>query len=263
MTALSALIHISCAVSPFESAYDAHDLHFQQIIADGEAILSARTDETDGFTGRRNPQHFSVGPGIIEPLFQTAYKYRDPVHRRRAIHLLSIAGREGPWNGPREASITSRIMLLEEHDSGEALQACNSNLKIIPGCNESYRSNAASEAANVRFNSKFSATASADGMQDHGSLYMSTVPQEKALCGESKAWMAGLTEAARINEFGTSSMPGNGRSSKKIVVNFSRCQNIQDVLSHQCLHGSGETSHAEDACAKYPHWERWTEILEF
>jgi hypothetical protein len=40
MTALSALIYLSYILSPYETAYDAHASHFQQIIVDGEALMS-------------------------------------------------------------------------------------------------------------------------------------------------------------------------------------------------------------------------------
>ena len=125
MTALSVLIKISCATSPHEKAYDAHGLHFLQILADAEAVMSTRTGEADQQGGESsNRLRFSMGPGIIEPLFTVAFKYRHPLERRRAIALLKHSGREGPWNGVREARITSAVMAYEEGGLQDDSHAC-------------------------------------------------------------------------------------------------------------------------------------------
>jgi hypothetical protein len=114
ITALSTLIHLSCILSPLETAYDAHASRFQQIITDSEAILAARHQAFGASANEVGTSRFTNGPGLIQPLFQCALKYRHPIHRRRAIALLPFARSEGPWSGPREACVTSRIMELEE-----------------------------------------------------------------------------------------------------------------------------------------------------
>ncbi len=120
MTACSALIKLYCAISPYETAYDIHGPLFRQILADGEAILPTRRAEVDGIDGARAYfSRFTMGPGIIEPLFTVAFKYRHPIDRRHAIHLLALSGREGPWDGAREARITSAIMAYEEAGFGD------------------------------------------------------------------------------------------------------------------------------------------------
>ena len=117
MTVLSALIHTSCALTPHETAYDAHELSFRCIVADGEAVLVSNSAKIPSSSPKNQWHQFTMGPGVVEPLFTTACKCRHPVVRRRAIDQLSMAGREGPWYGPREARIMSRIMELEEcHD---------------------------------------------------------------------------------------------------------------------------------------------------
>ena len=115
VTALSTLISLSCIFCPYEMAYDSHAAHFQQIVADSDAIVSGRHGELNNVVKGIDGQRFQAGPGIIQPLFLTATKYRHPRHRRHAIRLLSLAGCEGPWTGPREARIGTRIMELEEN----------------------------------------------------------------------------------------------------------------------------------------------------
>ena len=221
VTALSALTHISCALSPFESSYDAHEHHFQQIIADGVAIMSARHIESPS---RRNGQRFTVGPGMIEPLFQTACKYRNPIHRPRALRLLSLAGREGPWDGRREAAVTSRIMALEEQDLGSTLLGQSS-----------------------------------EGSNGHTSTTTQTNPPD----GEHNAWKAGICEALRVNQIGIKSLPADDGSLNKVAVRFFRCRDMQQTLSFQCRHGDGENTHPQGCCSENPYWETWTEILDY
>ena len=114
LTTSSALIHVSCALSRYEVDYDGLGEHFEQIVDDGTRVLVLRELHTGNLFPSTSRHRFALGPGIIEPLFTTAYKYRHPIHRRHAIKLLSIAGREGPWLGAREACITTRLMELEE-----------------------------------------------------------------------------------------------------------------------------------------------------
>ena len=115
MTANSALIKVFTALSAFETAYDVHGRIFHQILADGETIIASRKEEHNTI-GSGIPDHprFTLGPGIVEPLFTVAFRYRHPIERRRAIRLLSLSGCEGPWDGVREARIISAMMQHEE-----------------------------------------------------------------------------------------------------------------------------------------------------
>ena len=114
MTCLSALIYVSTNLRSYETSFDVHASRFQQIVVDAEKIHWIRSI-IDKLTKRAsNHPYFSRGPGIIQPLFLTAEKYRDSHWRRRAITCLSEAGLEGPFNGPREAAIALRIIQHEE-----------------------------------------------------------------------------------------------------------------------------------------------------
>jgi len=47
--------------------------------------MSVKHREADDSVKEIDGQRFTTGPGLIQPLFLTAYKYRHPLHRRRAV----------------------------------------------------------------------------------------------------------------------------------------------------------------------------------
>lgn len=99
---------------PHEMSYDIHASAFRQILLDAEAVLSTRSAKEDLPDRPLGHLRFSIGPGIIQPLYVVAEKYRESSWRRRAISCLSGAGLEGPWNGPREAAAALRLAQHEE-----------------------------------------------------------------------------------------------------------------------------------------------------
>ncbi len=110
---LATIIWTSAVLDPYETSYDAHAVHFQRIVTDAAQILANRSAQPRPSLLREG-QRFSPGPGIIQPLFLTAIKYRNPVWRRRAVNILRDAGREGPWHGPRIAKAALRTAEIEE-----------------------------------------------------------------------------------------------------------------------------------------------------
>lgn len=52
--------------------------------------------------------------GIIAPLFVVPTKCRDPDLRREAARLLPSRRREGPWDARVAATITERVIAIEE-----------------------------------------------------------------------------------------------------------------------------------------------------
>ena len=152
MICLSALIHVSNVLNPHEVHYDLYACEFHQIVTDAETILDLRshrsTQQPENITESPSASDYfypdqrptvATKPGIIQPLFLTAEKYRHSMWRRRAITCLSRAGLELPFNGPREAAIAARIVQHEETwpdctppvDWAEAVSGCPRPLETV------------------------------------------------------------------------------------------------------------------------------------
>jgi hypothetical protein len=110
---LTMFIATSNVKPPTQVTYDAYASHFEEIIRCAEDVLNLN-GRTNVSTARRPLLPFSPTPGIIHPLDFTARKYRHPVSRRRAIHLLRHAGIEGPFHGGFEARVAARLVEIEE-----------------------------------------------------------------------------------------------------------------------------------------------------
>lgn len=129
---LSMTVIASTILTPYETAFDAYSWHFQQIVLAAEEILEERdsyqpttTMDCDEFLqnekGANQPYlTFTPLPGLLQPLFLTALKYRHPKWRRRAINLMRRAGVEGPWIGKLIAVVAERLAEVEEVSSGFA-----------------------------------------------------------------------------------------------------------------------------------------------
>lgn len=105
---VSTMIYASTVLSPYETVYDNHASSFQQIVTDVTAVLGT-TPKSPTDLGQFRP-----GPGIIQPLFFTAMKYRHSQWRRLAIDVLKRAGRERPFDGVPLASVATRAVQIEE-----------------------------------------------------------------------------------------------------------------------------------------------------
>lgn len=278
MTALSILIHLSCILTPYETAFNAHAPHFQQIVADGEAIMSIRHREAGLSFEGTGPYRFRTGPGLIQPLFLTAFKYRHRLYRRRAITLLSTVGREGPWSGRREARITSRLMELEEMWSRDsslgARDTQSTTTEVHAGARENIEeglwipsSTAPPLAGRGDFDLSRSVTDIPETAQAPRTGESSTEPREIILEQASRVPMLELPESALINNMGMSSDTPEGQPCHRVIVRFSKCLDMKAMLSYPCGHGTGQTqnldSHILGPCVNNPLWDRWEEVLEF
>lgn len=88
-----------------------------------ESILN-QLNASKPFANSKQQRLFTLELGTISPLFMIARACRDPVLRRRAIHLLrKVPVREGLWDSLTAADITERIMKLEEKAAGGPVRA--------------------------------------------------------------------------------------------------------------------------------------------
>jgi hypothetical protein len=111
MQCYTALIYVSNALQPFETAYDNYALEFQEIIASAKAVLDIRS----GGKSSNSLPLFTPEMGIIQPLFFATLKYRNSFWREQALNLLRKSGREGPWCGAIEAQILGVVIAAEEN----------------------------------------------------------------------------------------------------------------------------------------------------
>ncbi|KAI1039570.1 hypothetical protein LB505_009560 [Fusarium chuoi] len=111
MQCYTALIYVSNALQPFETAYDNYALEFQEIIASAKAALDIRSSDKSS----NSLPMFTPEMGIIQPLFFATLKYRNSFWRKQALDLLRRSGREGPWCGAIEAQILEVVIAAEEN----------------------------------------------------------------------------------------------------------------------------------------------------
>ena len=108
---LSTILAVSNLLAPSQASWDKYALEFSEIVKCADIVLNS---------GGQQPYHkpalrpFSPSPGIIQPLFFTARKYRHSHVRRRAISLLRLTGFEGPFSGDFEADVATRFVEIEE-----------------------------------------------------------------------------------------------------------------------------------------------------
>ena len=107
---LSTSIYLCTVLRAHEKSYDLYGDRFQRIVQDAAVVLAHRSESSTML------QQFSPSPGIIQPLFLTATKYRHAVWRRRAVELLRISGREGPFEGKLLAGVAARAIQIEESE---------------------------------------------------------------------------------------------------------------------------------------------------
>jgi hypothetical protein len=108
---LTSYVLLSTSLSPDETAYDSHSATFAQIIKLSETFFQ---QEKFGPDTLPSSNIFSIDMKVIYPLYITALKCRDYTMRRRAVHLLSMCGREGVWDGRMMASIAQSVIAYEE-----------------------------------------------------------------------------------------------------------------------------------------------------
>lgn len=109
MQCRSCLIYISCLFEPAETSYDRFIEEFRDIIC--SALMLHGT-----WIPLSVPHSFdfSLDLGVVQPLFFTSMKCRDPHLRRQAVQCLEHTHREGPFDAKHLAVVARRVIELEE-----------------------------------------------------------------------------------------------------------------------------------------------------
>jgi hypothetical protein len=108
----SCMIYLSTAINAHERGYDEYAVVFEQIIEDSKSVQGYLPDRTV------NIPSVLLSLGLLQPLFFTAMKFRDPKLRRATITMLRKGGREGPWEGKLLAAVATRAVEVEESTVG-------------------------------------------------------------------------------------------------------------------------------------------------
>ncbi|KAJ5983273.1 transcriptional regulator family: Fungal Specific TF [Penicillium waksmanii] len=130
MTYTSVLIEIKTCLDPDQTAYDAYEAEFAQIL-DLAPVAIASTRLADE---KQPPFMFEMG--VFLPLFITALKCPFPQLRRRALHFLSQAPpAQGLFMCGPAADAVAVIVTLEENPATTARSAAEvKQLLAQPGC---------------------------------------------------------------------------------------------------------------------------------
>lgn len=107
---LTSYVLLSASLCPDEMGYDSHTATFAHIIELSEGFLKPQLESNT----LPSPLPFTIDMQAIYPLYVTALKCREHTMRSRAVHLLSMCGREGVWDGRMMASIARSVIVCEE-----------------------------------------------------------------------------------------------------------------------------------------------------
>jgi hypothetical protein len=106
---LSTIIYLSSILSPYEAIFDSLHHLFQKIVDATTVVLSSRK-----VSGVQTQFRFRPISSLSQPLFLTVMKCRDPGLRRKAIELLALTEREGPWDPEILVAVAERAVVIEE-----------------------------------------------------------------------------------------------------------------------------------------------------
>lgn len=110
---LAATMELEQLRSINETSWDKFEEEFQSIIEASERV-QVQNEVASQSSSASGQFHLTLQLGLISPLFLTAFKYRHPLWRRRAIACLHKAGTEGPFIGKQLAAIAERCVEIEE-----------------------------------------------------------------------------------------------------------------------------------------------------
>jgi hypothetical protein len=113
-------IWLSTCTDASEMAYDKHMEHFAEIILHAERALTLGAQT---MTDEQPPT--KIGVGVVPPLYFTVMKCRDPVLRRKALHLLERAPPGGLWADVLTARVVQNAIALEEGQPYEHVDLAN------------------------------------------------------------------------------------------------------------------------------------------
>jgi hypothetical protein len=104
-------VMLSACTSPLQSAFDNHYGDFAAIVENARSCLQLKAVIENG--GRT----YTLRTDVIEPLLFTATRCRDPMLRRRALHLLREAPLgTGLWSLVAAPFVVEKMIALEEGD---------------------------------------------------------------------------------------------------------------------------------------------------
>jgi hypothetical protein len=229
---LAAIIYVSSILDAYETGWDIHARYFQEIITGAELILENRRRRRCGelssaaFT-------FTPSPGIIQPLYLTALKYRHPRWRRRALELLRQSGKEGPWDGKLMAAAAQRAIDIEE-----------SELVRDRDCSVGVDQADAGYDGKVHLEDIVPERVRISGCGPETGDYV----EEEILKWE---WIKDSEYMSHIGSTGRRNVS---------PVRFSRCRDVHKMLAAGL---DGQVPGEEAAWKDKRHWEMWSEIVEF
>jgi len=235
---LSNIIYASTILNPYETDWDVYADDFQEIVVGAESIVDNRHRRGCGTPSSKTLAFtFTPSPGIIEPLYLTALKYREPRWRRRALELLWQSGKEGPWDGKLMAAAAQRAIKIEESEM------------LV----RDMESSIGGGQAGVR--------------QEHAGRerLANIVPERVRISGCGPGNDADAEGIVSYWEWTKEwLLVGQGGCSidRRNVspVRFSRCRDVDKMLA-EGLNGKAEGEEAPWKDKR--HWEMWTETIEF
>lgn len=102
-------IWLRAKLSPSETAYDAYNPHFEQVIHHARVVVDSQPSPAPCFT-------FEIG--VMIPLFFVVAKCRHPIIRRQALALIKKApAKESLWSVGSTARTLERLIQLEEEEN--------------------------------------------------------------------------------------------------------------------------------------------------
>jgi hypothetical protein len=104
----SASIRVATAFDTDQTAFDSYKSVFIEIVTLSQSLINTHNRQGS----RKHVVAFEMG--VVEALYYTGCRCRDPVIRRQAIALLGQTGREGIWDGPAMKPVVEWIVALEE-----------------------------------------------------------------------------------------------------------------------------------------------------
>lgn len=107
-----------------QTLWDKHNVAFEKMISLAEEIFDMKGQEVSispvksletSFLNPTATPTFTLDVGIVAPLYDIACRCRDPMIRRRALHVLRMSSRhEAIYNGVLAAQIVQKVIASEE-----------------------------------------------------------------------------------------------------------------------------------------------------
>lgn len=121
-------IFLSVNHTDAEETWDQFQPEFNTIVTLAEALVEPSYIANTSCKGNAS---FSFHLGILSPLFLTSIRCRDPIIRRRAVHILSSSRRcEGIWDSHLAAKVAGHVIDTEEKNtrqSAPGIETCHNH----------------------------------------------------------------------------------------------------------------------------------------